>query len=364
MGKSEDTLANWWRRRAWAVGQAAALAPLLAFGFGAGAAASTELNVYSYRQEYLIQPLIERFTERHGVTVNIVYMKEGLLERLKAEGANSPADIVLTADVARLDALARAGVLRAVSSPLLERNIAAQYRGPGGLWFGLTTRARVIYYARGRVDPGDLSTYQDLADPRWRGRICMRSGHHIYNRGLIAAMIAHHGEAATETWLRGVKANLARRPQGNDRAQIKAIAEGLCDLSLGNTYYMGLMKQDEEQRPWAEAVANFFPNQAMANEDGPNQDGWGTHVNISGVAVAKSTKHLATAVAFIEFLSGDEAQKLYAERNLEYPVKAGVPWHPGVESWGRFEADRLRLETIAAHGPAATMLVDRVGFDD
>jgi iron(III) transport system substrate-binding protein len=331
----------------------------LAFLTAIGAAASTELNVYSYRQEYLVQPLIERFTERQGVTVNIVYIKEGLLERLKAEGPNSPADVVLTADVARLDALAEAGLLRAVSSPLLDHDIPTQYHGPDGLWFGLTTRARVVYYARARIEPGELSTYEDLADPRWRGRICMRSAHHIYNRGLIAAMIAHHGEATTETWLRGVKANLARRPQGNDRAQIKAITEGLCDLSIGNTYYMGLMKQDEEQRHWAEAVAIFFPNQGD-----PDRGGRGTHINISGVAVAKSTKHLAAAVAFIEFLSGDEAQRTYAELNLEYPVKAGVPWHPEVESWGRFEADRLGLDAIATYGPAATMLVDRVGFDD
>ena len=320
----------------------------------AGEAAAGELNIYSYRQEYLIQPFIERFSAQHDVTINTVYMKEGLLERLKAEGENSPADIVLTADIAPLDALARTGLLRPVSSAVLDRNIPAQYHGAGGLWYGLTLRARVVYYAKERVDPSELSTYEDLAEARWRGRICTRSGHHIYNRGLIAAMIAHNGEATTEIWLRGVKVNLARRPQGNDRAQIKAIKEGICDLSIGNTYYMGLMKQDEEQRHWADAVAIFFPD----------QDGHGTHVNISGAAVAKSAKNLETAVKFVEFLSGEESQQLYAERNLEYPVMAGIAWHPEVESWGRFKADTLNLSAIAAQGPTATMLVDRVGFDD
>jgi iron(III) transport system substrate-binding protein len=321
------------------------------------AAASTqaaELNIYSYRQEFLIKPLLEQFEEKRDVTVNTVYMKKGMIERLLAEGANTPADIVLTSDVARLQALADAGVLQSVRSAVLDANIPAQYHGPDGLWYGLTTRARVIYYAKDRVAPEHLSTYEDLADPKWRGRICMRSGHHIYNRGLIAAMIAHSGESATEAWLRDVKANLARRPQGNDRAQIKAIKEGLCDLSIGNTYYMGKMRADPEQRPWADAVAIFFPN----------QENRGTHVNISGAAATKSGPHPESAIAFLEFLSSGAGQQLYAEQNFEYPVNPATAWHPEVESWGRFAPDTLPLELIATNGAGATRLVDRVGFDD
>ena len=346
-------------RAVWAGGSVAALTALGLLGVLTTQAESVPgtaatLSIYSSRQEFLIAPLLERYEEMSGVTVEAVFIKKGMLERLKAEGRNSPADVVLTTDVASLAAMAGAGVLQAVDSPTLEANVPARFRDAEGLWFGLTTRARAIYYAKGRVDPSQLSTYEDLTDASWRGRICMRSGHHDYNRALVASFVAHFGEAPAEAWLRGLKANLARKPQGNERAQIRAISEGVCDLALGNTYYMGKMKEDPEQRAWADAVAIFFPN----------QDDRGTHVNISGVAITRSSEDPDAAVAFVEFLTSDEGQALYAGRNYEYPVKEGVRLAAEVESWGPFAADGIALSEVAKHQAAATRIVDRVGFDE
>ena len=342
-------------RRPWTIGALGTLALVGLFAVAASEADSgATLSLYSSRQEFLIAPLLERYEELTGVAVKAVFIKQGILERLKAEGRNSPADLVLTTDVASLAAMAAAGVLQPVVSAAVDDNVPARFRAADGLWFGLTTRARAIFYAKDRVDPSGLSTYEDLTDPRWRGRICMRSGHHDYNRALLASMVAHADEAAAETWLRGLKANLARKPQGNERAQIRAVAEGVCDIALGNTYYMGKMKDDPEQRAWAEAVAIFFPNQA----------GRGTHVNISGVAVTRSSHDLDAAHDFVEFLSSDEAQRLYAERNYEYPVKEGVELATEVDSWGVFVADAIPLIEVARHQATATRIVDRVGFDD
>ena len=321
---------------------------------GFSPARADELNIYSYRQEFLTKPFIERFEQETGVIVNTVFIKKGMLERLEAEGRNSPADIVMTADIARLQALADAGLLQPVRSSVLDRNIPPQYHGPDGLWYGLTTRARVIYYAKDKVDPAGLSTYEDLTHAKWRGRLCTRSGYHIYQLSLLASMVAHHGATFAEEWLEGLKRNLARKPQGNDRAQVRAIKEGVCDLALGNTYYMGKMKADPEQKPWADAVSIYFPNQADR----------GTHVNISGIAVAKSAKNLANATRFVEFLSSDAAQEIYARQNFEYPVKDGVAWHPEVESWGRFKADDMNLGEIARHQTTAVKIVDRVAYDE
>jgi iron(III) transport system substrate-binding protein len=225
------------------------------------------------------------------------------------------------------------------------------------LWFGLTTRARVIYAHKDRVKPGEITSYEDLAAPHMKGRVCIRSGKHIYNVSLLASIIAARGEAAAEEWARGLKANLARRPQGNDRAQVKAVFNGECDVALGNTYYMGKMVTNEkspEQKEWAAAVNLIFPNQSDR----------GTHVNISGAAVTKSAKNKAEAVRLIEFLADDEAQKIYAERNFEYPVRAGVPLHPIVASWGAFKADTVLLSNVARLRTLATKIMDRVRFDN
>jgi iron(III) transport system substrate-binding protein len=320
------------------------------------AADGGEVNLYSYRQPFLIQPILDRFTEQTGIRVNAVYAKEGILERLKAEGDNSPADLVLTADVGNLKDMMEVGVLQPVSSEVLDRNIPEQYRDPDGLWYGLTMRARVVLASKDRVAPGEMTRYEDLADPKFKGRVCTRSGKHVYMVSLIASVIAHDGEDKAEDWLRGVKDNLARKPQGNDRAQAKAVYEGVCDVAVANTYYMGKMATNEdepEEKTWADAVRIVFPNQ---------QD-QGTHVNISGAAVTRSASNRENAIRLLEFLSEDDAQKLYAEQNFEYPVKPDVAVDPLVASWGPFKADTIDLSEVAKHRAAASKLVDRVGYD-
>ena len=304
---------------------------------------ANEVNIYSYRQPFLIKPLFDAFTKQSGIEVNVVFAKKGLAERLVREGKNSPADLVFTVDIGRLNEVKEKGVVQAVSSSILTANIPTQYRDPDNQWFGLTTRTRSIYASKERVDLNKLQSYEDLANPEWKGRICTRSGKHPYNLALIASMIAHHGEAKTEIWLNGVKDNLARRPQGNDRAQVKAIKEGVCDLSLGNNYYYGKMISNEEQSAWANAVHLTFPN----------QNNRGTHVNISGMALTKSAPNKENAIKLMEFLSQELAQQIYAEQNYEYPVNPNVAPSGLVQSWGVFKSDNLSLTRIAKRRKAA-----------
>ena len=315
-----------------------------------------EVNIYSYRQPYLIKPLLDAFEKETGIKANVVFANKGLIERMEAEGRNSPADLLLTTDVGELTAAAQKGVTQEVTSASIVDNIPAQYRDPEGHWFGLTRRARVVFASKERA-PRDAITYEELADPKWRGKICIRSGYHVYNIGLIAAMIAHHGEAKAEQWLKGLKNNLARRPAGNDRAQVKGVFAGECDLAIGNTYYMGHMMTDDknpEQKKWAASVKILFPNTS----------GRGSHVNISGMALAKNAPHKDKALRLMEYLSSDEAQRIYAEANFEYPVKDGVPWSDLVKSWGTFMADDIALEEVAANRKRASELIDEVAFDD
>ena len=215
------------------------------------AAASGEVNIYSYRQEFLLKPLLDAFTEETGIETNVVFAKKGLAERLEREGRNSPADVVMTVDISRISELVDRDLTAPVENDTLEENIPENLRHPDGKWFALTTRGRMIFTSLDRVEEGEITTYEELADPKWEGRICTRSGKHPYNIALISSMIAHHGEEKTEEWLQGVKENLARKPQGGDRDQIKAIAEGVCDISIGNSYYYGKMLDNDEQRPWA-----------------------------------------------------------------------------------------------------------------
>lgn len=329
---------------------------VLTIGSDADANDEAIVNLYSYRQPFLINPLLEGFTRQTGITVNMVYVQKGMLERLKAEGDNSPADMVLTTDIGGLNDMVEAGVLQSVRSDEIETNIPAQYRHPDGLWYGLTVRGRVIFASTERTSPGEVTSYADLTKPELKGRICTRSGKHVYNISLIAALIAHDGEESAKTWLAGVRDNLAQKPQGNDRAQARAIFEGLCDYAIANTYYMGKMATNEkkpEQRQWAKAVRIIFPDQG----------GRGTHVNISGAAVTRSAKHKDNAIRLIEYLSGDAAQKVYAEQNFEYPVKPGVPLHPLVASWGSFVADKIDLSEVAIHRATASRLVDITAYD-
>ena len=299
--------------------------------------ALAEVNVYSYRQPELIEPLVKAFTAETGIEVNIAFLNKGLTERLQAEGRRTPADIILTADVQHLAEAVDAGVTQAVESAVLTANVPEGFRDPAGQWFGLTSRARIVYASKDRVAPGEVTSYEDLTDPKWKGRICTRSGTHAYNTALTAAMLAHHGPEYTKEWLTGLKANLARKPQGNDRAQVKAIWAGECDIALGNTYYMGKMLENEEQRAWAEAVRLDFPV----------FEGHGTHVNISGVAMTKYAKNREDALAFMEFLTSPEAQAIYAAANYEYPVSPAAKPSEVVASWGSFTPDDIDLMTLA-----------------
>lgn len=313
-----------------------------------------EVNVYSYRQPFLVKPMFDKFTQESGIKVNVKFAKKGLAEKLIQEGEYSPADVILTVDISRLAELTDRNLVQPVDSEILEINIPAQYQDTKNLWFALTTRTRSVYSSRDRIGKlGQEFRYEDLASPQFNGRICTRSGKHPYNVSLVSAMIAHNGEAATKKWLEGVKANLARKPQGNDRAQVKAIKEGLCDVSLGNSYYLGKMVNDDKQKVWAEAVYINFPSQTTD----------GTHVNISGMALAKYAPNKDNAVKLMEFLSGDQAQKMYAEINYEYPVKPNVQRSELVASWGDFKADGISLNEIAAHHQEAIKLLDEVQFD-
>lgn len=314
------------------------------------------VNVYSNRQPYLIDPLFKDFTDKTGIKVNVIFAEKGLIERIAAEGRNSPADVLLAVDVGNLVQAKDAGIGQPVTSKELEADIPAAYRDKDEVWWGLTRRARVVYASKERVTI-DKIDYEDLADPKWRGKICIRSGQHVYNVALIASMIAAHGEDWTEQWLKGVKANLARKPAGDDRMQVKGVYSGECDLAIGNTYYMGAMLKNEkepEQKEWANSVNILFPD----------SEGRGTHVNISGAIVAKYAPHKENAVKLLEFLASDEGQKDYADVNNEYPVKEGVEWSPLVKSWGNFKPDPISLNEIAGLRKKASELVDKVGFDD
>ncbi len=324
----------------------------LFMAMAANAVADGEVNIYSYRQPFLIKPMLNAFTQQTGIKANVVFAPKGMITRLKQEGKNSPADMILTVDIGRINDAVEAGVLQAVKTEKLTANIPSQDRDPAGLWYGLTRRARIVYASRERVKPGELSTYEALADPKWKGRICIRSSQHVYNVALLASLVSHHGEEKAEEWARGLKANLARKPQGNDRAQVKAIFAGECDISLGNSYYMGKMLTNEKQIGWAESVFVFFPN----------QEGRGAHMNISGAGVTRHAGRKENAVKLLEFLSDDLAQKMYAEQNFEYPVKPGVPWSGLVESWGKFKADDIALVKVAENRATAIKIFDRVGI--
>lgn len=332
-----------------------ALATLAASTALAAPALSDEVNIYSYRQPFLIEPMLEAFTKETGIKANVIFAKKGLGERIKAEGENSPADILMTVDIGRLNGAKELGIAQPVKSAVIEKNIPAQYRDAEGQWFGLTTRARVVYASNERVAQ-DAITYEELADPKWKGKICTRSGQHVYSIGLFASMVEHKGEEEAKKWLEGVKANLARKPTGNDRAQVKAIYAGECDLSLGNTYYMGKMQTNDkepEQKEWAKSVRILFPN----------SDDRGTHVNISGMLLAKHAPNKDNAIKLMEYLSSGAAQKMYAEVNFEYPVLDGVEASELVKGWGSFKADPISLNKIADARKKASELVDVVDFD-
>ena len=328
----------------------------LATLFAGTALADGTVNVYTYRQPELIQPVLDAFTAETGIKTEVLFLDKGLEERILAEGQNSPADVIMTVDVARLTTAKEKGVTQALDDATINENIDAEYRDPEGHWFGVTKRARVVYASKERVKDTAI-TYADLADPKWKGKICMRSGQHDYNLALFGAAIAHWGPEKTEEWMKGLKENLARKPEGGDRPQAKAIVAGECDIAIGNTYYVGLMRTNEkepEEKEWGNAINVLFPT----FENGL------THVNISGAALAKYAPNRDNGVKLIQFLSNHEAQQIYAEKNFEYPVEPGLEPSPVVKEFGELKADTLPLVEIAKNRKAASEMVDRVGLDD
>jgi len=318
------------------------------------ASAEGSVNVYTYREPALIEPLFDQFTSQTGIAVNVIFAKDGLEQRIRAEGENSPADVLLTVDIARLQEAVEFGITQPIASTVLNETVPAELRDAQGQWHGVSMRARVVYASKERVDVDEI-TYEELADPKWRGKLCIRSGQHNYNNALFAAYLAHHGEEKTEAWLKGLKANLAKKPSGGDRDVAKDIAAGVCDIGIGNTYYVGLMQNgDDEQRAWAQSMKVIMPT----FEDG------GTHINVSGVALARNAPNRENAVKLMEWLVSDLAQQHYASMNYEYPVRAGVELDPTVAAFGELNRDTLPLSDIAANKKKAAEIVDRIAFDE
>ena len=323
--------------------------------WGSIVSADPEVNIYSARKEKLIKPLLDKFTEQTGIKVNLVTGKaDALLKRLEYEGKNTPADLLITVDAGRLFRAKSVRVLQRVDSEILEQAIPENLRDPDNHWFGLTIRTRPIMYVTSKLDPANLSSYEDLARPKWKRKLCIRSSNNIYNQSLVAAMIAHKGISETENWVKGLVDNFARRPQGGDKDQIKAAAAGLCDIAIANNYYLGKMLhgRDEAQREAANKISIFWPN----------QDSQGTHINISGAGVTAAAKNKPAAIKLLEYMLTDQAQAWYADTNFEYPVKAGVVLNATLKKWGSFKADELNLSELGKNNAEAIRIMDRGGW--
>jgi iron(III) transport system substrate-binding protein len=319
-------------------------------------AQTEEVNVYTTREPGLIQPLFDAFTKKTGIPVNAIFVESGIAERLAAEGANSPADVITVVDYGALGDLVDRGLTQPIQSEVLNAAVPETLRDPAGHWYALSMRARVIYASKDRVEEPTM-TYEDLADPKWKGRVCIRSGQHPYNTSLFAAKLAKDGPQATEEFLRGLKANLARTAGGGDRDVARDILADICDVGIANSYYVGLMRSGAggpEQQQWGNAIRVILPTFA---------DGAGTHVNINGAAVAKNAPNRDNALKLMEFFVSPEAQEIYARANYEYPVTAGAEIDPLIAELGELKVDPLPLTDAAKQRKAASELVDKVGFD-
>jgi iron(III) transport system substrate-binding protein len=331
------------------------IAMIMAFMMPISSGLAAELNVYSYRVPQLLQPFLDAYTAETGTQFNVVHAPKGLAQRLQSEGAGSPADVVLTVDISRIAELENMGLLSPLNSDVINQRVPAHLRDDGGTWTALSTRARVIVVSNTRVQEGEITRIEDLAKPEWKGRICSRKGSHVYNRALLASLVVHLGEEAAEDWAKAYVDNLAKRPQGNDRAQAKSIYAGECDVALMNTYYYGAMANNTktpEQQDWAKAIRMVFFN----------QDDRGQHINISAGGVVKTSPHQDEARAFLEWMTGPTAQRIYAEVNAEYPVNADVAPDPSVAAWGVFKADDVSIEAIGRASSTAQMIIDRTGW--
>ena len=312
------------------------------------------LNIYSHRQPYLLKPFIEAYTKKTGVKLNVVYSSKGLAQRLAAEGANSPADLILTVDIARLYRYEDLDLLAKIDSKILKEKIPPYLRSKNNTWFGLSKRTRAIAVSKNRMNSGDVLRYEDLADPKLKGKICSRPGSHVYNRALMASIIAANGEVYAEKWAKGLVSNLAKRPQGNDRSQIKSIYSGECDVAIINHYYYGKLtySKNSDHQKWAKASFIVFPNQGSNDR--------GAHVNISGGGVVKFSKNKEMAINFLEFLVDEEAQILYGDVNFEYPINNKSKLPKRLKALGTFKEDNLLIEEIAKLAPKAQEIIDKV----
>ncbi len=314
------------------------------------------VNIYTTREPGLIQPPLDAFAKETGIKANTIFVESGLAERLEAEGANSPADVISVVDYGNLIDLLDRGLTQPIESSVLDTAVPESLRDPEKHWYAMSMRARVIYASKDRVAETAF-TYEDLADPKWKGRLCIRSGQHPYNTSLFAAMIAKDGAEKAEEFLTGLRANLARTAGGGDRDVARDILADICDVGIANSYYVGLMRSGAggpEQQQWGDAIKVILPTFA---------DGVGTHVNISGAALAKNAPNKDNAVKLLEFLVSPEAQAIYAKANYEYPVLAGAEIDPIIAELGELKIDPLPLSAIAAHRREASELVDKVGFD-
>jgi len=316
---------------------------------------AAEVNIYSARKEALIKPLLDQFTKETGIDVNLVTGKaDTLLKRLEVEGKNTPADILLTVDVARLVRAKEIGLFQAINSEVLEKTIPEQYRDSEKYWFGLSLRSRVIVYAPDRVKKEELSSYTDLADSKWKNRVCVRSSSNVYNQSLVAAMIANEGLEETETWATALVNNFARAPKGGDRDQIKAVAAGVCDVAIVNNYYLaGMLESKQKSEVSAANKIELF---------WPDQDGRGAHMNVSGAGILKPAKHKAEAIQLLEYLVSDKAQQWYADKNHEYSINPAIESSSILKSWGMFKADNVNIHLLGKYNTDAVLLMDRAGW--
>jgi len=312
-----------------------------------------EVVVYSARNEQLIKPLFEAYTKETGVKVKFITDKEGpLMARLKAEGRNTPADVFMTVDAGNLWQAAQEDLLKPVNSKILASSIPAHLRDPGNEWFGLSVRARTVVYNRNKVRPGELTTYEDLASPKWKDRLCLRTSKKVYNQSLVGMMMYEHGEDKTEQIVRGWVANLATDPFPDDTKAMEAVAAGLCDVTIVNTYYFGRLMEKKPNLP----LAIFWPNQNLKNKAA------GVHVNVSGAGVTRHTKNEAGAIKLLEWLSSEKAQNLYADVNMEYPANPKIKPDAAVAAWGTFKSNLINVAQAGALQAKAVMLMDRAGY--
>ena len=329
--------------------KARAVVGMLALLVGASWVQAAELVVYSARSEELIKPLFDQYTKETGTEISFITDAEGpLIARLEAEGPRTPADMMITVDAGNLWIAAEKNLFRPIKSEVLEDAIPAQYRDSQNRWFGLSLRARTIVYSTERVKPSELSTYEDLANKKWEGRLCLRTSKKVYNQSLVATLIERHGEAKTEQIVKGWVDNLATDVFANDIAIIEAIAAGQCDVGIVNTYYFGRLQHQKGKLP-----AKLF---------WPNQETTGVHVNVSGAGVTTHAKHPEEAQKFLEWLAKGQAQRIFAAINLEYPVNPNTKWDPMVEAWGDYKADTLNVEIAGRRQAEAIKLMDRAGY--